>query len=205
MLSSCHSVRNTRHSALKFRHHVGGKALDGHKHTLDGFLLQLGYTVEGIQHEILHARGLILADVVDDLLCAAQQRSALHRGLCTRRELERLTNRNHQRSRIASSLPTDLLQIGRPGFDILHEGARRVPAVAEGDGAADGAFAIAADPDGDVRLLHWLRLEGDVFKPHKLAMKGRFVLGPEYFEGGNVLVAERPAPLKRYSQRLELI
>ena len=48
-----------------------------------------------------------------------------------------------------------------------------MPAIAQGNRAANGALAVATNPDWDVRLLHGLRLEGNVLKAHIMSLKSR--------------------------------
>ena len=92
--SSC--TQTTQHSSLDFGHDIGGEALDGLKHAFDGFVLELGDTIKGIQHHVVHAGIAVVADVVDDLLRAAEERPPPHRSLGAIIEFEWLTHRDHQ-------------------------------------------------------------------------------------------------------------
>ena len=75
------------HSGLDFGHDIGGEALDGRKHPFDGFVLELGDTIEGIQHHVLDAGIAIVADVVDDLLRGAEEGPPSHRSLGSRHRI----------------------------------------------------------------------------------------------------------------------
>src|SRR5262249_6590270 len=80
-----------------------------------------------------------------------------------------------------------------------------MPGIAKGHGAANGALAVAADPEWDVRLLRRLRLEGDILETRIPPVKCRLVLRPERFDGGQVVVAERPPLLERHAKGLDLL
>jgi hypothetical protein len=70
--------------------------------------------------------------------------------------------------------------------------ARRVPAIAITDGAADGAAAMPADPDRDGRLLHGLGVHGDAVEVVELAVELGLLFSPEGLDDLQVLIADRP-------------
>src|SRR5262249_62253875 len=80
-----------------------------------------------------------------------------------------------------------------------------MPGIAQSHGAANGAPAVAADPEGDVWLLSRLRLEGDILEARIPPVKCRLVLCPKRFDGGEVFVADRATVLERHAKGLELL
>ena len=84
--------------------------------------------------------------------------------------------------------------------------ADRVPAVADGGRAPDGGTALAANPNGRVRLLDRLRQELDPRELHVLAVEFRIRTGPEFLVGAQVFVSDGAAlSERRRGQRFEFL
>ena len=90
---------------------------------------------------------------------AAEERPTPHRSLGAVVEFEWLPYRDHQCAWVSSTLGADLTQIHHTGFDILHQRARRMPAITQGNRTANGTPAVAANPDGMCGFCTGFRLE----------------------------------------------
>src|SRR5690606_3542349 len=89
---------------------------------------------------------------------------------------------------------------------VLWVRAARIAALAELRRAAQRRCALAADPEGRMRLLHGLRREQDIVELHMLALEARAVLGPELLEGGKVFIGGLAARVEgRCADGLELL
>src|SRR4029079_4430630 len=63
---------------------------------------------------------------------------------------------------------------------ILRVGPYRIPGIADAGRSAQRRAALPSDPDRRMRLLHGLRLQGDIRESDMLAVEVRRVLRPEF-------------------------
>ena len=141
-----------------------------------------------------------------ELLGAAHQAVFLLRHRL-RRQLDRQTAREPDPLGIAPGLPRPAPDVVEPGGQLArrHPHEVRKPGVAVARGAPLGARPLAADPDGDARLLQRLRRKAHLAEAIVPAFEARLLVSPEPAQDLELLIGDGPALLEVGPQRVELL
>ena len=90
------------------------------QYALKRFMLKFGSAVESIEDYILNSGVAILADLVNDLLCGAEQWPAVQILFAAVVELERQARGDDERTGVPGLAGAKLVQVGQPCFNILY-------------------------------------------------------------------------------------
>src|SRR5262245_12832639 len=147
-----------------------------------------------LQDDVLEPELFVLSEGVDD------RRHALLDEVVGEPEAQRKLDRRKRPPRLVGRLAQAAERLG----DLRGRLRCRVPAIAERGDPAKSAGAVAAHPEGRMRLLHGLRREAHLAEAEELAVERGVVLSPQRFEDAQRLVGLAPALMERRAENLQL-
>src|SRR5712692_2183908 len=145
---------------------------DGPGHQLQDLHHPAEVVAAELEQNVTQAELFVLAEEVDDrLLALGEQLIAQRKAEREREGVEGPAGRVGRRP-----------QTGEGLAKLLGSLRRRVPAVAERDDPPERSGAVAADPDGRMRLLDGLGREADVAEAAELPLERGLVVRPQLLE-----------------------